>query len=140
MAQKAAKEAKDVASSNGKSGQVVNRPPVKTGLFTVGISGVSPLIVHKFSAKAKGMMASKQQGKARQKKAPKVPQEEFLASLHVISPGKYGFPASGLKKAAVNACRYVDGINMTFAQGAFHVIGDLLPITGGKPVRVRDLV
>src|SRR2546430_11680354 len=117
-------------NGNGK-GQLVANPAVKTGLFTVGISGVSPLIVHKFSAKAKGMMASKQQGKARQKKAPKVPHEEFMASLHVISPGKYGFPASGLKKAAVNACRYVDGINMTFAQGAFHVIGDLLPITGG---------
>lgn len=121
-------------------GQTIVIPPVKTALFTLGIKGTTPLIVHKFSTKAKNMMLDKQTGKARQKKAPKVPEDDFRACLHVISEGKYGFPASGLKKAAVNACRYVEGINMTFAQGAFHVVGDLLEIQGSEPNMREDVV
>lgn len=109
-------------------------PELKTGLLTITLQGVTPLIVHKFSTKTKEQIISKQKGEARQKREAKVPQEECEACLYVIpsSNGKphYGFPASGFKKAAVSACRYVDDINMTFAKGCFHVIGDLLEIEG----------
>jgi len=54
--------------------------------------------------------------------------------------GKYGFPATGFKKAMVSACRYAEGFSMTKAYGAFHILGDLVEIKGAKPVMRTDVV
>lgn len=118
----------------------------------IKIKGTTPLIVHAFSDKGRKMMEAKQMGEARQKKAPKVPHEEYMGSLYTIKEasakggdGVYGFPASGLKNAIVSACRYVEGINMTYARGAFHILGDpddeaLVRIEGPPPRMRTDTV
>jgi hypothetical protein len=126
-AKKAAKEAVEI-------------PALETGKIVITIQGITPLVVHRFSEKSRKQMEDAQQGAPRHKKAPKKPKELFEASLYKISRGKYGFPASGFKKAMVSACRYADGITMTKAYGAFHVIGDLLPIRGSKPIMRTDVV
>lgn len=99
--------------------------------FEVKVKGISPLIVHRFSEKAKKQIEDKQQKKARQAKEARDPNAEFLASLYVM-PGnvagvegcKYGIKAVWFKLAAVSACRYSDGLKMTNVRGAFHVLAD----------------
>jgi hypothetical protein len=133
---------KEQTKPNGNGVSTITIPDLKTGMLVLTVTGTTPLICHKFSTKSKEMMRAKQAGEAKHKKAPKNPEEEFQACLYPM-PGKkesYGFPASGFKKAAVSACRYADGINMTFAKGAFHVVGDLLEIKGSKPKMREDIV
>jgi hypothetical protein len=118
-------------------------PPILLKTVKIKIKGTSSLIMNKFSAKAQKQIADKQQGKAKNKKAPKDPKAEFEAALYYMpgSKKKYGFPAAAFKKAAISACRYVDGVSMTHAKGAFHVLGDLVEIKiKGKPVMREDTV
>ena len=123
-------------------------PKIQVSEFLVPIKGVTPLIMHKFSDKARLAIEEKQQQKAKIAKAKRDPKAEYLAAMYVM-PGtgkagsktaKYGVPASAYKQAAVSACRYIDGLTMTFIKGAFHVIDD----AGGlvqikyKSIRMRD--
>jgi len=80
-------------------------------------------LVCKFSEKAKNEIDEKHQKKAKKQKEARNPIEEFRASLYTM-PGKnvYGVPAAGLKHCAVSACRFVEGVPMTIAKGAFHVL------------------
>ncbi len=120
----------------------VNIPPIDFRTVQVTIIGDTSLLVHKFSEKSKREMDEKQQGAAKQKKAPRNPQEEFKASLYVM-PGtkdRYGVPASGVKLCAVSACRYVDSMKMTNALGAFHILEDAaglieIKTKAGKPAK-----
>ena len=41
----------------------------------------------------------------------------------------------GFKNAAVSGCRFADGIKMTVARGAFHVVEELSPIEGEPSMR-----
>jgi len=138
------------AAPASKSEQVSIRP-IEIRSFEIPIRGTSPLIVHKFSEKARKSIKDKQEQKAKGGKEKRDPHAEFLAALYVM-PGtgeagsktaKYGIPASGFKKAAIKACRYIDGINMTFAAGAFHVgedAGGLIQIKCSPPVMREDTV
>jgi hypothetical protein len=110
----------------------VELKPIDIRTFKLPIKGTSPLIVHKFSEKAKKQIEDKQQKKAKGAKEARDPKSEYLAACYVMpdSPkagekkAKYGVPASGLKNCAVSACKFVDGMPMTYARGAFHVIED----------------
>lgn len=120
----------------------VKVPDLDLGIINITIRGTTSLICHKFGEKAQKMMRDKQQGAARQKKPAKDQQEDFLGSLYELpdQPGSYGFPASAFKNAAISACRYVEGLPMTRAKGAFHVLGDILPIAGSPPTMREDVV
>lgn len=117
----------------------ISIPPIDFRTVQITLEGETPLLVHKFSEKSKREMDEKTQGFAKQKKAPRNPEAEFKASLYTM-PGKknkYGIPASGVKLCAVSACRYTDGLKMTQALGAFHVLEDaagLIEIDGDSPV------
>lgn len=127
-------------------------PPLQLKKFILPVVGTSPLIVNNFSEKSKRQMLDKQMGKPQNKKAPKVPTDDFLGSLYLIGDKKPklvekndktwataftpGFPANALKNAAVTACTSVDGVFKTEARSAFHVIGFTLEIKDpktGKP-------
>ncbi|MEI7780333.1 MAG: hypothetical protein WCJ18_00235 [Planctomycetota bacterium] len=77
----------------------------------IPLVGTAPLIVHKWSEKAKLEMLANMQGKKRPKEN-KDPQAEYLASMYRIAnengEDEYGFPAVGFKTAMVDACRYYD--------------------------------
>ncbi len=124
--------------------KVAKIPPIQLRTVQITLEGESPLLVHKFSEKSQKEMDDKQQQKAKNKKMPRDPVAEYEASLYRI-PGKkdvYGMPASGIRLAAVSACRYVEGISMSKAKGAFHIVGDiggLIPIKG-KPVMDERIV
>jgi len=107
-------------------------PPLKETTIEMHLVGLSPLVVHGWSEKAKKEMRDKQQGEARTKKAKKDPTADFNGARYIIDPKKNldGFPAKGIKGAMINACRHVEGLPMTMARGSFSVnFGDeLVPI------------
>lgn len=141
MAKKAVKQNKE---QNPKEEKIVI-PPIRLKTMKVTINGVTSLLVNRFDEKSRQEIEDSYRGKAKNKAQPKTPEEEFRASLYPI-PGKknlYGIPESGIKNCAVSACRFVDGVPMTVAKGAFHVMGGiagLVPIDGDKPVMDARIV
>jgi len=132
------KEAPDPAYAGG--GIQITAPRIET--LVLKIRGTSPLIVHRFSAVTKSGIAEKQAGKKTGPKKQRDPKAEFKGALYEL-PGKrdrYGFPASGVKKAMVSACSFVDGATKKFIRGALFVVGDLIEIEGSKPVMRTDVV
>jgi len=123
-------------------------PPVRIQRISITLVGDAPLVCHRWSAKARKQMLDKQTKKAQQARAAKDPFQDYVESLYWISAcpaqpteqdiakAKFGFPALAFKQAAVDACTQVSGIKKTFARGAFHVDGDLVPIFG--KVRMRE--
>lgn len=123
--------------------QRIEIPAPKMGVLLLTVKGTSPLICHKWSTKAQRQIEDKQAKKAQKVKDVREPEAEYLASMYQLSSnGKmaYGFPARAFKAAMVAACRYCDGITMTFAKGAFFVMGDILPINKSKPHMRTDIV
>jgi len=122
----------------------VNRPNLLVSQFKV--KGISPLISHKWSEKAKKEMLDKQMKKALTTRQAKNPQAEFESSLYLLSNGKhpkgpYGFPAVAFKAAAVRAAKQLDGMNMTDARGLFYIEpddGDLVQIHTPQPPEMRE--
>ena len=115
-------------------------PNFARGRATLTLAGDSPLICHAWSDKAKKMMLDKQMKKAKAGKEAKDPEQDFYDSLCPHPDGGYGFPVVGFKASAVSACRYVDGLPMTVARGAFHVNGELAKIEGSEPTMREDMV
>jgi hypothetical protein len=97
----------------------------------VPLIGTSPLIVSKFSQKAKRQMLDAQQGRKSPREA-RNPQAEYEASKY---EGKddggntiYGFPASGFKNATVSAARfYGRDVKMTELRQFIFVRGRYFP-------------
>ena len=80
--------------------------------------------MRKFSDKARESITNKQQKKARGAKEARDPEQEFRDALYRLEDGSYGIPAAALKGTAVSACRFTEGLAMTTARGAFHIIAD----------------
>lgn len=116
----------------------IDLPRLELATMEITLVGDSPLITHQWSAKAKKQMLDKQMRRARQPKAAKSPEEDYEESLYRFPDGRFGFPAVAFKSAAVSACRYAD-TKMTEMRGAFHVIGELVPIEGEPSMR-EDMV
>lgn len=111
----------------------------------VPIIGTSPLVVHKFSEKAKRQMLDAMQGRQTQR-APKDPEGEYKAALYRLKDGRPGFPAIAVKAATVGACRFYKSITMTALRQFLFVTGEpgedgqqLVPIVGEHVMR-EDVV
>jgi hypothetical protein len=124
-------------------------PRIDIKLLQLTIRGDTDLIVHAWSQKAIQEMLDKQMGKAHKKRENKDPQADYEASLYKLDPvnadgtytGRYGFPGIAFKLAAVEACRYVDGIPMTYAYGMFHVNDEMVVIESDDgPYMRQDMV
>ena len=107
--------------------------------------GDSPLLVHRFSEKAKQEILDKQMKVAKTAKKAKDPEECFKNSLYPM-PGKknaFGVPAGGLKKCCVSAASFIPNVTKTSIRAAFHIIagpGNLIEILGSKPVMDESIV
>ncbi len=86
---------------------------IGTETLRVPIVGTAPLIVSKFSEKAKRQMLDAMQGRKTPKQA-KDPEAEYEAACYRHDDGGYGFPVIGFKAATVSAARfYGKSISMT---------------------------
>lgn len=123
---------------NPEKEEQIKIPPMSLKHVKITIVGDTPLLVNRFDEKSKRQMEEKAMKKAQQKKEYGTPQEQFESTLYRIEGKKniYGIPAAGLKNCAVSACRFIDGVPMTVAKGAFHVVNDiggLVQINGSAP-------
>lgn len=118
----------------------VTLPPLKIETITVTLIGDTPLIVHRWSEKAKKQMLDKQMKKASAGKEAKDPERDFRESLYVLDDGSYGFPIIGFKAAAVTACTSIGGMTKVAARQAFHVDGEFAVIKGDEPAMREDMV
>jgi len=117
-------------------------PKVEIAMVKFRVRGITPLIVSRFSEKAKQMMLEKQMKKASAGKEAKNPEEQYENSLYKFADGKRtGFPAVGFKAAMVRGGKQL-GFTMTDLRGRFHVMadeGDLVEIHG-EPHPREDMV
>jgi hypothetical protein len=137
-----------MAGRNGKTLEVIEDTPtiqlrrLERKVFEVPIVGVSPLIVNRWSEKAKQMMLEAQQSSARKKKDPKDPVANFEASKYLMEDGRDGFPATAFKAAIVHACRMFDGVTQVLVKQSVIVLGEgsaqLVPITYGACTMRED--
>lgn len=116
----------------------IELPKLELATMQITLIGDSPLICHAWAAKQKKAMLDKQMKKAKQAKEAKSPEDDYEQSLYRFQDGRYGFPAVAFKSAAVSACRFADA-KMTEMRGAFHVVGELVPIEG-EPTPREDMV
>lgn len=129
-----------------KSDAAITIPAIKQELLTITIIGDTPLIMHKWSEKAKKMIRDKQGKKATAAgREAKDPEQEMEDCIYHLPGGQPAFPAAAFKKAAVRACKPIPGIDMIDARGWFYVIGDpsdpsLVAITADKPIMREDPV
>ncbi len=122
---------------------VVSIPVPQISTLELRIEGISPLIVHRWSEKAKKQILDTHMKKAKVGREAKVPEQDYENSLYKMNgSGGYGFPAIGFKLAAVSACRMVVDFPMTNARQMFFVLadeGDLIKIEGEPRMR-EDMV
>lgn len=143
--------------------QVIEIKPVELSTVTVRVRGTSPLIVHKWSAKAKKMMLDAQTGETKTKtREKKNPVADFIGSAYwlteeptegtekafidaVKAGARWGFPAAAFKiGACMAASRNELGIKTTVLRGAFFIEGEgadqCVEIQGCIPTMREDIV
>jgi hypothetical protein len=113
----------------------------------VPILGTSPLIVHRFSEKAKRQMLDAMQGR-KSPKEPKNPEAEYDAAFYKFQDGGYGLPVTAFKQATVGGARFYgrNQVTMTglkafiFFKGEPGVDGLGLARIDGEPKMREDVV
>jgi len=134
-------------------------PEIKLKQAQIRIVGTSPLVVHKFSEKAKRQMLEKQMKTAKTSaKDAKNPVDDFIGALYWLTPvpeeateeafeeavakgAKFGFPTTGIKASIVSAAYRSDLVkNKVSLFGMFHIKGDFAEIKGVIPFMREDMV
>jgi hypothetical protein len=125
---------------------VITAPDIR--VIGLDIEGTAPLVINKFSAKAKEMMMATQMAgstaKSRKVREAKDFEELYNGARHISTEGWDGIHAASFRNAAISACRAA-GFVMTKAKLAIFVEPDgfdaddmtpLVRITKGEPQMV----
>lgn len=118
-----------------KATKIEIQPP-NFKMVTLRCDGNSPLMMHKFSQKMRKQMEEKQTSAdtTKKKREPKDYEAEFNAARYVSTKGWDGVPAIMLRASMIAACRYVSGLTMTHAKGAFFIKADGRDNQDGTPL------
>lgn len=145
-----------------KKTEVIEIRPIEIKKVTVRVVGDTPLIMHAWSEKAKRMMLEAQMGIAKgKKKEVKNPADDFIRSMHWLTPmpedgtmesfeeaiangARFGFPVTAFKQAAISAAYRMgwakDKMSM---RGAFYIDSDengMIEIHSDTPEMREDMV
>lgn len=137
--------------------------PINIVTTTVRIFGDTPLIMHRWSEKAKRMILEKQMKKTKSAaKEAKNPVEDFIESIYWMegkpkeyteeafkeacdNGARFGFPVTAIKQATISSA-YRNGItkDMASLRGAFFIGGEgselLAEVKGCTPTMREDMV
>lgn len=151
MAQTTARTGEPVADDAKKT--TTNPAPARIEIDRIGtetilvpIIGTAPLVVHRFSEKAKRQMLDAMQGR-KTVKENKDPDREYLDTLYMLKDGqRYGFPCIAFKAATIGGARYYSQVTMTalkqfmFFNGELGKDGQALAVIDGTPQMREDVV
>ena len=91
--------------------------PLKTQTVELTIEGISPLIQHRWSAKAKLQMELKKQGKASEarelSRQPSDKEQEFEEATYRLPDGRFAMPVTAIKCAMIEATHKDLGVPKT---------------------------
>ena len=142
---------------------IIEIKPINIVTTTVRIAGDTPLIMHRWSEKAKRMILEKQMKKTKSSaKEAKNPVEDFIESIYWMEgkPSEYteeafkeaykngarfGFPVTAIKQATISSA-YRNGItkDMASLRGAFFIAGEgpelLAEVKSCAPTMREDMV
>lgn len=127
-------------------GKEINLAPIRLATAFVHIEGETPLIVHRFSEKAKLAISGKQQHTAgtSNKKVRRNPEEEFNQARYLMVNGDGeevdAFPSVGIKAAMIDAGYRYMGLVKQDLKGDLRIKPDLVEIVGPPPEMVEDTV
>jgi hypothetical protein len=128
---------KDSAPVNPVNGRAVAIAPPNFQVAAFKITGTAPLVINKFSAKARQMMKDKQEAGGQAKKGKAREAKDFdacyEAARHLSTDGWDGIPAASFRKAMIGACRLVD-FKMTLARIGFFIEADGIDADEGTPM------
>lgn len=144
-----------MATKKSTEAAVVEIPSLKLETAVIHVVGDTPLIVHKWSEKAKKEIRDKQMKKATTKKEAKDPVADFIDTLYwldgepeektqeafekaLANGARFGFPATGFKQCAImGAYRLGADIRTTVAKAAIIIPCEYVEIKG-KAVTCRE--
>ena len=143
---------------NEEEKTIIKLPKIKIKKARIKIVGDSPLIINRFTEKARAEILNKQLKKAKER-PQKIPFQEFMQRLHWITPmpdiegkteeemqelfeqalrdgARFGFPSVAIKQSAISSA-FRGGLskNKVSLQGLFHIEGDLVEIKGDLSMR-----
>ena len=124
----------------GGGSDAIPIPGIQLGVMRVHIKGLSDLIVHAWSEKAKREMADKQQHIATAPRGAKVPENDFEACKYKDDHGRDCLLACAIKKAIVAAARVDDTKKMTELRQSIFVRGERIPIEYSECEMREDMV
>lgn len=105
--------------STAPTSTTVTIKPPNFGIATFNVTGTSPLVIHRFSAKTKAQMKMKMEtGKAagsKKNREAKQTDDLYQEARYISTDGWDGFNASSIRAALISACRLV-GFKMTLAK------------------------
>lgn len=117
--------------------------PINAKLIKITIEGISPLIQHKWSEKAKGQIRDKGLGKKTKEREPRNPKEESKNATYFTANGKFGLPVLAIKSAIISAAHKDLGIEKTLVRKALFIKGDkilMIEMKCATPVIREDCV
>ncbi len=123
----------------------INIDKIAAETIRVPILGTTPLILHRFSEKAKRQMLDNMQGRKSPKQA-KDPEAEYQAAFYRLKDDSYGMPSIAFKAATVGGARFYAGVTMTslkqfcYFRGEIGKDGQVLTRIEGEPRMREDVV
>lgn len=141
-----------MTSKNVKS-ETIELKPIEIKEVKITIEGDTPLIIRKFSEKAKQQILDIQTKKAKTTKEARDPWADMIDGLDWLTPvpedktqegfekaikegARFGFPACGLKQSAISAAyRSGQSKDKVSLQGVFHIPEEFIEIEGVPEMR-----
>jgi hypothetical protein len=131
-------------------------PKMEIRRFSFWIVGDTPIICHAWSEKARRQMLSKQLKEVSEGRSVRDPVADFVNSLYEMGEGRYGFPATAVKKCLLSVAHKDRGVPRATVMAALYINAELvrtrpalagavcdmplLQIHGAEPVMREDMV